>query len=88
LSSSEESRLARAILECLSRHPEDKDTQKGINTWWLQGQRIAHTAQAIFKVLEFLVARAFIIECRWPHSRPYYKINEGQREEIAVPRNV
>ncbi len=83
LSSEEGSRLARAVLQYLSRYPEAKDTQEGITTWWLQGHRIEQTVRALSEVLEFLVARDLILECRGPDSRPYYRINSRQREEIA-----
>ena len=83
LSSSEESRLARAILQYLSLHPEAKDTQEGISIWWLQRQQIEQTVNELSKTLNFLVARDFIVECRGPDLRPYYKINQRQREEIA-----
>jgi hypothetical protein len=82
-SSADEPRLAWAILEYLCRHPEAIDTQDGIATWWLQGHQIEQTVHAMSKALEFLVARAFIVECRGPDSRPYYKLNHQQHEEIA-----
>jgi hypothetical protein len=82
-SSADGSRVARAILQYLSIHPEAMDTQEGISTWWLQRQRIEQTVNELSKALEFLVARDFIIECRGPDLRPYYKINQQQLEEIA-----
>lgn len=83
LSSAEELKLARAILEYLSRYPGAKDTQEGISTWWLQGQQIEQTVNELSKAVNFLVARAFIVECRGPDLRPYYKINQQELEGIA-----
>jgi hypothetical protein len=82
-SSADESRMARAILQYLSLHPEAKDTQEGISTWWLQRQQIEQTVNELSKVLAFLAAREFIVECRGPDLRPYYKINRRQLEQIA-----
>jgi hypothetical protein len=83
LSSAEETKLARAILQYLSLHPEAKDTEEGITTWWLQGQRIERTMQVFSKVLEVLVARGFILKCRGPDRRPYYKLNPQRLAEIV-----
>ena len=83
VSSFEDSRLARIILQYLSRYPQAKDTQEGITTWWLQRHRIEHTVQMFSSALEFLVARDLIVECRGPDLRPYYRINPQQRGEIA-----
>ena len=83
LSSDGEGRLARAILQYLSRHPEAKDTREGISTWWLQGQQIEQTVHELSKALDFLVARDFIVESRGPDLRPYYKINQQQLEGVA-----
>jgi hypothetical protein len=83
VSSGDGSRVARAILQYLSLHPEAKDTQEGISTWWLQRQQIEQTLNELTKALDFLVARDFIVEFRGPDLRPYYKINQQQLEQIA-----
>ncbi len=83
VSSFEESRAARIILQYLSRYPQAKDTPEGITTWWLQRHRIEHTVQMFSGALELLVARDLIVECRGPDFRPYYRINPRQRGEIA-----
>ena len=83
VSSGDGSRVARAILQYLSLHPAAMDTQEGISTWWLQRQRIEQTVNELSKALEFLAARDFIIECRGPDLRPYYKVNQQQVDEIA-----
>lgn len=83
VSSADESRVARAILQYLSLHPEAKDTQEGISTWWLQRQQIEQTVNELSKALDFLVARDFIVQCRGPDLRPYYKINQQQLQQIV-----
>jgi hypothetical protein len=79
----EESGLARAILEYLSRHPQAKDTREGIATWWLQQQQIEQAVRRISRVMEFLASRNFIIERRGPDLRVYYELNQQHLAEIG-----
>jgi len=75
--------LARAILEYLSRHPQAKDTREGIATWWLQQQQIEQAVRRIFRVMEFLASRDFLVKRRGPDLRVYYELNQRRLEEIG-----
>jgi hypothetical protein len=82
-SGSEESGLARVILEYLVRHPRATDTREGIAAWWIQQHQIEHSVETIVRALECLVASGFLLERHGPDQRHHYTINESKLGEIT-----
>jgi len=60
------------ILRYLARHPEARDTLKGIVEWWVLEQRIECTAAEVKSGLEKLVARNLVMVRHSRDCRTYY----------------
>lgn len=69
------SRIARAILNYLSCHPEAQDTLAGIVDWWLPQQRIISQSTLVQQTINELAARGFVRQHRAIDSQIHYRLN-------------
>ena len=76
------SRVARAILDYLKKHPDAQDTLAGIAEWWLPKQRITTPAATVKDAVSLLLDRDLILEVKGKDSQSHYRINDGKRQEI------
>jgi hypothetical protein len=76
--------IARDILAYLIDNPDSQDTFEGIVEWWLLDQDIRCKTVLIKEVLEELVDRGLVVECKGANSRNYYQINQARAEDIRT----
>ena len=74
--------FGHSILDYLVRHPDAKDTLKGVLTWWIP--TVPHderNEQAVVKALEDLVTRGWVLK-RDTSTQPIYGLNRTHLEDI------
>ena len=77
-------RLMVEILRYLVRHPEAKDTLKGIEKWWLPGSESRGGKLSTEEALNLLVAQGWLIARCSPQSETIYFLNEDRLTEIIT----
>lgn len=70
------------ILRYVVKHPEAKDTVKGIKKWWLSGSEIQGGELSTEEALNLLVARGWLTARCSPQSETIYFLNEDHLSEI------
>jgi hypothetical protein len=75
--------VAWDILQYLIRHPQARDSLKGVVHWWLPLQRIEAKVAEVESVLEQLVNRGWIMKSV-SHRQSYFGINEKREKEIRA----
>ena len=75
-------RLMVEILRYVVRHPEAKDTLKGIEKWWLSGSKSRGGKLSTEEALNFLVAQGWLNARGSPQSETIYFLNEDRLSEI------
>jgi hypothetical protein len=73
----EERKTARAILRYLVKHPDAKDTLRGIDQWWLEGEKAKRAD--VERALSLLVSRGVVVESRRKGLAPYYQLRPKRR---------
>ena len=70
------------ILNYLLKHPEARDTVKGITTWWILSERIDWTIERVDQALASLVAEDLVLVSTYEGQEPIYRLNRQKLEEI------
>ena len=78
------SRVARAILDYLCKHPDAQDTLSGIAQWWLAEEKRRTRTVAIEEALNELIVGGFVVTRRGKDSQIHYRINEQRLNDIEV----
>ena len=73
----EERKTARAILRYLVKHPDAKDTLRGIDEWWLGGEKSKRVN--VERAVSLLRSRGVIVESRRKGLPPYYQLHPKRR---------
>ena len=71
---------SREILQYLARHLKVRRHSGGCRCSVDWRHHIDQTVHELSKVLDFLAARDFIVECRGPDTRLYHKISRQKLE--------
>jgi Fe2+ or Zn2+ uptake regulation protein len=72
------SRVAKAILDYLRKHPEAQDTLAGIAEWWLPEQEIKGRTATVKEALNELVTAGLISEHEGKDAQISYRLtNRG-----------
>ena len=69
-------RLADAIRQYLSEHPDAADTLEGVVNWWLLRQRFENATAMVSLALELLVQQGDLTKIKHRGSPPIYKLRE------------
>jgi len=77
-----QNRLIVEILRYVVRHPEAKDTLKGIEKWWLSGSEGRGGKLSTEEALKFLVDQGWLTARCSPQSETIYFLNEDRLSEI------
>lgn len=72
------------ILRYVVRHPEAKDTLKGIEKWWLSGSEGQGGKLSTEEALNRLVAKGWLTARCSPQSETIYFLNEDRLSEIIA----
>lgn len=68
------SRVAKAILDYLRKHPEAQDTLAGIAEWWLPEQAVKSRTATVKEALDELVAAGLICEHKGKDAQISYRM--------------
>ena len=77
-------RLMVEILRYLVRHPEAKDTLKGIEKWWLSGSESRSGKLSTEEALKILVDQGWLTARCSPQAETIYFLNEDRLSEIIT----
>ena len=77
------SKIERLILAYLRKHPDAKDTERGILEWWLLEEEIANRASSLKRAIAHLVSAEFILKKGGPNTEAYYTVNPERFEDIT-----
>jgi hypothetical protein len=69
-------RLADAIRQYLSEHPDAADTLEGVMNWWLLRQRYERAVAKVSQALELLVQQGDLTKIKHQGSPTIYKLSE------------
>lgn len=78
------SRVARAILDYLRKHPDAQDTAAGIAEWWLPEEKIKSRTKTVEEALAGLVTDGLVLARKGKDSQIHYRINRRKAKEIAA----
>jgi hypothetical protein len=70
------------ILNYLLKHPEARDTVKGIAKWWMLSERIDWTIERVDQALASLVGKELVLVSKYEGQEPIYRLNRQKLEEI------
>lgn len=70
------SRVAKAILDYLRKHPEAQDTLAGIDQWWLPRQDVKSRTATIKEALNELVTAGLISEHEGKDAQISYRLTK------------
>ena len=73
----EDRKTAQAILRYLVKHPDAKDTLRGIDHWWLGGEKSKR--MNVERAVSLLLSRGVILESRRKGLPPYYQLAPRRR---------
>jgi hypothetical protein len=79
---SEEKKIARALLRYLEKAPEANDTLKGIAQWWLLQHWRDRAESQLQRAVSFLLSQDLLVETRRAGLPPFYRLNPVKREGI------
>ena len=78
------SRIARAILDYLSKNPHAQDTLSGIAQWWLPQQQVKTNNTTLNEALTELVAKGLILQSKGKDAQIHYRLNNRKLRQIAA----
>jgi Fe2+ or Zn2+ uptake regulation protein len=70
------SRVAKAILDYLRKHPEAQDTLAGIAEWWLPEQEVKSRTATVKEALDELVTAGLISEHEGKDAQISYRLTD------------
>lgn len=73
---------ALIILSYLARHPEARDTSRGIADWWLLEGKAEISVEEVEDTLSKLATDGYLLTRQSAHSSLRYGINPAMLEEI------
>lgn len=74
--------LARRILRYVEKHPQAKDTMKGIAEWWLLQDKITESVEQVSKTITWLVTNDYLVEKQVTGSGALYEINPHKHDAM------
>jgi hypothetical protein len=74
------SRVEKAILEYLRKHPAAQDTLDGIAEWWLPEENVKTRTATVEAALSQLVAKGLVNARRGTDSKIHYRIEDQSRK--------
>ena len=77
-----QSRVARAILDYLRKHPEAQDTLPGIAEWWLPEPETKGQKSGVKEALDELVADGLISEHQGKDAQISYRITQRGLRDV------
>jgi len=76
------SRIARAILDYLRKHPEAQDTLAGIAEWWVPDEKLKARTTVVREALTQLVDEGLVLQYEGKDSQTHYRVNSERVKDI------
>jgi len=76
--------ITREILAYLVDHPDAQDNLEGIAHWWILERKLRYQLHKVREAVSELVGKGWILECKSPDSKVYYRIAPGQKSKIQA----
>ena len=78
------SKIAREIVDYLSRNPDSEGTIESIAEWWLLDQRILEAVESVQSAITELLSENILIERRTGNECVSYRINRDRLHDTSL----